>query len=100
MNLSEVIIKPYNTEKTYLMNSFDKKKYCFIVNKKATKKLIQEAFQAIYGIKCEKVNIVNKIEKKTKTGTRKPGFKKAKKIAIITLLPGTEIVFDEEEKKE
>ncbi len=99
MNLSEVIIKPYNTEKTYLMSSLDKKKYCFEINKKATKKLVEEAFYAIYKIKCEKVNIVNKKEKITRTGTKTPGFKKAKKIAIITLEPGTEILLNEEEKQ-
>ncbi|MGL4647197.1 MAG: 50S ribosomal protein L23 [Mycoplasmoidaceae bacterium] len=99
MNLSEVIIRPYNTEKTYLMASLDRKKYCFEINKKATKKLVEEAFYAIYKIECEKVNIINKKSKQTRATTKKPGWSRAKKIAIITLKPGTEIVFDEEEAK-
>ncbi len=102
MDLTRVIIKPYNTEKTYLMSLNEQKKYAFVVNKDATKELISQAFTVIYGIKPEKINVVNKKPTAIRTGTRVPGMSKAKRIAYITLPKGFDIAVeeDQEESKE
>ena len=94
-----IIVKPLVTEK---MNNLaeTQKKYGFIVNPKANKIEIALAFEMIYGIKPEKVNIVNRKPTAVRTGTRNPGMSKFKKIAYITLPKGVDIAMDEEEAKE
>lgn len=96
MDLTRVIIKPYNTEKTYLLANDEQKKYSFLVDKSASKKLIADAFQVIYGVRPEKINVINRKPTAVRTGTRVPGISKAKKIAYITLPKGLDIVLEEE----
>ncbi len=99
MDLTRVIIKPYNTEKTYLMSLAEQKKYAFVVNKDATKELISQAFTVIYGVKPEKINVVNKKPTAIRTGTRVPGMSKAKRIAYITLPKGLDIAIEEDQEE-
>lgn len=99
MDLTRVIIKPYNTEKSYLMSLNEQKKYAFVVNRSATKELISQAFTVIYGVNPEKINVVNKKPTAIRTGTRVPGMTKAMKIAYITLPKGLDIAVDEEQEQ-
>lgn len=100
MDLLNVIVKPVFSEKSYGLKAEEVKKYMFEVNKKANKIEIALAFEMIYGIKPEKVNIVNRKPTAVRTGTRNPGMSKFKKIAYITLPKGVDIAMDEEEAKE
>lgn len=100
MDLVNVIVRPLFSEKSYQLKSEEIKKYVFEVNKNANKYEIALAFQMIYGIAPEKINIVNRKPTPTRTGTRKPGMTKFKKIAYITLPKGVDIAFEEEETKE
>ena len=100
MDLLNVIVKPLHSEKSYALRNEDIKKYVFEVNKKANKYEISAAFQLIYGIVPEKVNVVNRKPTPTRTGTRNPGMTKAKKIAYITLPYGVDIQMEEEQTKE
>lgn len=100
MDLLSVIVKPVFSEKSYGLKAEEVKKYMFEVNKKANKIEIALAFEMIYGVKPEKVNIVNRKPTAVRTGTRNPGMSKFKKIAYITLPKGVDIAMDEEEAKE
>lgn len=100
MDLLNVIVKPVFSEKSYGLKAEEVKKYMFEVNKKANKIEIALAFEMIYGIKPEKVNIVNRKPTAVRTGTRNPGMSKFKKIAYITLPKGVDIAMNEEEAKE
>lgn len=100
MDLLSVIVKPVFSEKSYGLKAEEVKKYMFEVNKKANKIEIALAFEMIYGVKPEKVNIVNRKPTAVRTGTRNPGMSKFKKIAYITLPKGVDITMDEEEAKE
>ena len=44
MDITRVLIKPLLTEKTYAMNSNEVKQYAFLVNPKASKHEIANAF--------------------------------------------------------
>ncbi|MEF9984959.1 MAG: 50S ribosomal protein L23 [Malacoplasma sp.] len=96
MNLLDVIIKPLYSEKAYGLKSEEKKKYVFEVAKNSNKVTINLAFQMIYGIIPEKVNICNRKPVPIKQGTKNPGFSKHKKIAYITLPIGMDIAVEEE----
>jgi large subunit ribosomal protein L23 len=95
MEIDKVLIMPYITEKTEMLNNKSKKGQIvvFKVHKKATKTMIKEAIYRLYNVKALKVNIINQPYKKTRFRniiTKKPGFKKA----IITLEPGKTIKFE------
>ncbi|WP_033160176.1 uL23 family ribosomal protein [Mycoplasmoides alvi] len=92
MDLTTVLIRPVLTEKSYFETMSEKKKYSFQVNLKANKTLIRQAFTAIYGVNPISVNVKIRKPSRTKTGTAKPGYTKMKKIAVITLPPGVEIL--------
>ncbi|WP_027124218.1 50S ribosomal protein L23 [Mycoplasmoides pirum] len=92
MDLTTVLIKPILTEKTYFESLGNKKKYSFQIDLRANKTLVKQAFTTIYGVTPLSVNIKIRKSVKTKTGTAKPGYTKTKKIAIITLPPGIEIL--------
>ncbi len=95
MEIDKVLIMPYITEKTQMLNEKSKKGQVvvFKVNKNANKHMIKQAIYQLYNIKALKVNIINQPYKKTRfrnIQTKKPGFKKA----IITLEPGKTISFE------
>jgi len=91
MDITRVIIKPLLTEKTYAMNSNEVKQYAFLVNPKANKHEIANAFAALYEFKPLKVNTQIRKPAKTRTMSYHPGFTKLEKIAYITLPPGKDI---------
>lgn len=80
----DIIIKPVITETS--MDDTANKKYTFKVAKKANKTQIKHAVEEIFGVKVEKVNVMNlqgKIKRMGKNVGRTPDTKKA----IITLTP-------------
>ena len=91
MDITRVLIKPLLTEKTYAMNSNEVKQYAFLVNPKASKHEIANAFAALYEFKPLKVNTQIRKPAKTRTMSYHPGFTKLQKIAYITLPPGKDI---------
>lgn len=97
MHLSEVIKGPILTEKTYaqMANGI----YTFSVNRKANKTHIRKAFEQIFEVKVEKVNIVNN-KPKTKTVGRFVGKTSAVKKAVIKLAAGEQLsLFNDEQSK-
>ena len=97
MDITRVLIKPLLTEKTYAMNSNKVKQYAFLVNPKANKHEIANAFAALYEFKPLKVNTQLRKPSKTRTMSYFPGFVKLQKIAYITLPPGKDISVSSQE---
>ncbi len=85
MHITEIIIKPILTEKSY--TKLDQGYYTFEVNPKANKIEIKKAFETIFEVKVENVNIM-KYDRKAKKLGRYAGFKKGYKKAIIKLKEG------------
>lgn len=101
MHLNNIIIHPYHTEKSFRVRKLqDPSCLVFLVNPKANKHEILIAFKSIYNIDPLKINIVNRKSTKTRTGTAKPGFTKALKLAYITLPKGIQIAITKEEIEE
>lgn len=99
MDLTRVILQPYNTEKSYSIRQSEKETLTFLVDKTANKHQIKEAFIAIFGQKPEKIHTINRKPVRTRTGTAKPGFTKAKKIAYVVMPLGVKVSITEEEAK-
>ena len=98
MQLLDIILKPYLTEKTTVVRSeHEKEVIAFVVNPKASKHDIKNAFMAIYNIKPEKINTINRKPVAVKTGTRVPGYTKLMKIAYITLPVGIKLAVTKDE---
>lgn len=79
-NLMAVIEKPHLTEKA--MSLGDSNVYAFMVARYATKYTVASAIKEVYGVTPVKVNIVNKLPKKSMSGARGrmvsiKGYKKA-----------------------
>lgn len=94
MELDQVIIMPYVTEKTEALKARSKggQILVFKVLGGASKESIRQAIHKIYQVNALKVNIVNTPSRQKRfrnTYTRKSGFKKA----IVTLEPGKTIEF-------
>lgn len=84
--------RPIMTEKTHELISADK--YVFKLRPGTSKNQAKKAIEKLYGVKVEKVNIVNIGAKKRRFG-RIVGSKSAVKKAIITLKSGNKIEFFE-----
>lgn len=87
-NAYRILIKPVVSEKASIAESFNA--YSFVVAKGASKGQVKEAVQQIYGVKPEKVRIINVEGKelRVKTGSARRGdWKKA----IVTLSKGQSI---------
>ena len=99
MELIDIIVKPYLTEKTFSVRNKNSNKevIAFVVNPKSTKIDIKRAFEAIYEVKVEAINIINKKPVNIKTGTRNPGKTKFTKIAYVTLPEGVKLAVTKEE---
>lgn len=96
MHLSEVIVKPVLTEKTYKQMADGI--YTFTVNRKANKSHVKKAFEQIFEVKVADVNIINS-KPKTKTVGRFTGKTSAVKKALIKLAPGEQLsLFSSEEQ--
>ena len=76
------------TEKATYLSS--ENKYVFEVFKKANKIDIKKAIEEVYGVKVEKVNIINIPRKKRRVG-RTTGWKKGYKKAIVKVKQGQKI---------
>jgi len=69
MDPTDILIKPVITESTF--NLIDSEnKLVFIVDRRANKKMIKEAIEKIYSVKCEKINTLI-----TPTGQKKAYIK-------------------------
>ncbi len=74
----DIIIRPLITEKTMSMK--EENKYVFEVAKNANKTEIKNALEAIFGVKVEKVNVLNMLGKQKRVGAhvgRRSSWKKA-----------------------
>jgi large subunit ribosomal protein L23 len=91
MHFTDIIISPYQTEKTYAQQNSAAPKYAFVVNPKANKYEIAIAFESIYGHKPLAIATQLKKPVKVRVGTNKPGFSKLTKIAYVTLAKGTNL---------
>ena len=99
MELTNVIIRPYLTEKSYKAKTFEQKKYAFIVNKKANKTNIALAFESIFNIQPVKVTTMVRKAVLTRTGTLHKGYTKVFKIAYVTLPKGKDIAISQKDAK-
>lgn len=81
-NLYDVIRNPIITEKTTMMS--EHRKYTFKVVPDADKSLVKKAVEAIFGVKVQKVNMLN-VKGKTKRFKGIMGKQSDMKKAIVTL---------------
>lgn len=86
MHITEVIKRPILSEKTYKQSSTNRT-YTFEVNRKANKNQIKQAFETIFEVKVDKINIINQDPKDKKVG-RFTGKTNHVKKAIIKLKEG------------
>ena len=84
----QVLLSPRITEKT--TNLASEGKYVFEVFKEANKIEVKKAVEELYGVKVEKVNIINIPRKRRRIG-RNLGWKKGYKKAIVKLKKGQKI---------
>nr|WP_188306781.1 50S ribosomal protein L23 [Streptomyces sp. CBMA123] len=84
----DVLVKPVISEKSYSL--LDENKYTFIVSPGANKTQIKQAVEAVFSVKVESVNTLNRQGKRKRSKT---GFGKRKdtKRAIVTLAEGNRI---------
>jgi len=84
----DVLVKPVISEKSYSL--LDENKYTFIVSPDANKTQIKQAVEAVFSVKVEAVNTLNRQGKRKRSKT---GFGKRKdtKRAIVTLAEGNRI---------
>jgi len=80
----DIIKRPVITERSTEMMA--EKKYTFEVDVKANKTEVKDAIEAIFGVKVEKVNIMNYKGKFKRVG-RYSGFTNRRRKAIVTLTP-------------
>lgn len=78
----DVLIRPIVTEAT--MTEIADKKYSFEVLPEATKPEIAAAVEKVFGVKVEKVNVMN-VKKKPKRLGVHSGYTKSWKKAVVTL---------------
>lgn len=78
MTAYDIIIKPIITERS--MDETNEKKYTFKVLKQSNKTQIKNAVEEIFGVKVEKVNVMNvrgKVKRMGKTIGKRADTKKA-----------------------
>lgn len=81
-NAYEIIRSPLISEKS--LKEIDDKKYVFIVDKRANKTHIKQSIEELYGVKVDKINIINAKPRPRRVG-KYAGYKKAFKKAIVKL---------------
>ncbi|WP_431709860.1 50S ribosomal protein L23 [Glutamicibacter uratoxydans] len=86
----DVVIAPVVSEKSYGL--IDEGKYTFLVDPRSNKSEIKNAVEAIFNVKVDSVNTINRPgkRKRTKFGW---GSRKATKRAVITLKDGSIDIF-------
>lgn len=86
MELTSIILKPRLTEKTQNMRNFKNPKMSFLVHKNANKNQIGVAFKALFGIKPESINTVNRKPSPARFMNKsRHNFHKAFKVAFVTV---------------
>jgi large subunit ribosomal protein L23 len=86
----DVVIAPVVSEKSYGL--LDGNVYTFLVHQDASKPEIRDAVQAIFEVKVEKVNTLNrKGKRKRNRKTGKFGTRPDSKRALVTLAEGSSI---------
>ena len=88
MEFTDVIKRPVITEAS--VTAMDEKKYTFEVDTRANKTLVKQAVEAAFGVKVEKVNILNTRPKKKRVG-KYTGYTSAVRKAIVKLAEGQKI---------
>lgn len=88
MEARDIIKRPVLTEKSYLL--MQENKYTFLVDPKAHKTQIKQAIEEIFGVKVEKVNVMNYKAKFRRVG-RHAGYTNKKRKAIVKLAAGQTI---------
>jgi large subunit ribosomal protein L23 len=93
MHLREVLKRPILTEKSsYLTESLHR--YVFEVDRRATKQLVREAVESVFGVKVVDVNMISVHGKQRRVGRfvgKTPDWKKA----VVVLAAGESISFFE-----
>ncbi len=92
MDAHEIIKKPVVTEKSTRL--LEMNKYCFMVDRRASKIQIKQAIEELFKVKVKDVNtmrVLGKIKRMGKHEGRRPSWKKA----VVTLEPGNRIEFFE-----
>lgn len=82
MDARDVIKRPVITERS--MDLLNDRKYTFEVDLKANKTEVKQAVEEIFGVKVEKVNIMNYKGKFKRMG-RYAGYTNKRRKAIVTL---------------
>lgn len=82
MDARDVIKRPVITERS--MDILNDRKYTFEVDLKANKTEVKQAVEEIFGVKVEKVNIMNYKGKFKRMG-RYAGYTNKRRKAIVTL---------------
>lgn len=85
----DIIKRPVITENS--MNLVAQKKYTFEVDVKANKTEVKDAIETIFGVKVEKVNIMNYKGKFKRVG-RYSGLTNRRRKAIVTLTPDSKAI--------
>ncbi len=88
MDKYRIIKRPIVSEKTTKLA--EERKYTFEVDRRANKIQIKEAVEAIFGVKVEKVNVINGKAKPKRVG-QYSGLTAAVTKAIVTLAEGNSI---------
>lgn len=88
MNAHQIIIRPLITEKNTNLMSYNK--YCFEVDRQATKPEIKRAVEELFSVSVTKVHTMNVRGKLRRRGTRF-GYTADWKKAIVTLAEGDRI---------
>ncbi len=90
MNIYDIIVRPLETEKGYLLR--EQGKYVFVVHMDANKLQVKQAVEEIYNVDVNRVHVmvmpgkINKMRGRRRV-SRRPPWKKA----VVTLAPGTRI---------
>jgi large subunit ribosomal protein L23 len=91
INLTDVLIRPIETEKTVSMVD----KFTFEVHPKASKSDVKEAVKEFYGVEVLEVNVINLPEKTKVVGRGHIARKRAPfRKAIVTLKKGVKLDFN------
>ncbi|APF41495.1 50S ribosomal protein L23 [Neomicrococcus aestuarii] len=86
----DVIVRPVVSEKSYVLN--DEGRYTFIVDPRSNKTEIKQAIEAIFNVKVDSVNTINRAGKRKRTRLGWGSRNKTKR-AIVTLKEGTIDIF-------
>lgn len=86
----DVVIAPVVSEKSYGL--IDEGKYTFLVDPRSNKSEIKNAVEAIFNVKVDSVNTINRAGKRKRTRFGW-GARKATKRAVITLKDGSIDIF-------